>query len=418
MKHQGNNIFWRSLRHKSKIQLVLLGGVFIIILIGIGIAIRVLFPTPSSDLRATTLQEFAEQVMETCSATNYHPACYDEEIPKLMDYISMEEAFEVAKIVQATDPSYGYCHVLGHYLAGRETAKDPSKWAENLYRCPRGVCSNGCLHGGAQERFRGSILTDEQIEELKPLIMGACDPSPAWDPIGLEQAECYHGLGHLTLYVNGADFSKSMDMCDEISITDAGNFLNLCYEGLFMQLFQPLEGEDFALVDGLAPEKKEDLRSFCEQFGSEERIEACWSEGWPLYRDEITTPEGTVQYCSLSASPSSRAQCEAMLIYIRAQSWNYDSEKLAKFCGGMPLSIKGNCFGQIANAMIHGGLRLIGRAVEFCSFAKEYGVEQECYQTIARFAYFNVGFGSEEFSKLCNSIPQSFREQCLSGPKS
>ena len=152
-----------------------------------------------------SLEKYADQVMEECDDSSYVIGCYDQEIPKLMEYISMEEAFEVAKIIQEQDFRYGYCHVLGHNLSAVETSKDVSKWKEVINRCPRGICSNGCLHGAAQERFRDNVLSQEQLDELKRELIGVCDDTDEHKLTGLERAECYHGLGHLTMYVTGAD---------------------------------------------------------------------------------------------------------------------------------------------------------------------------------------------------------------------
>ncbi len=80
------------------------------------------------------LKAFAGQVAEKCSREKYKQGCYETEVPKLMDAISMEQAFEVVRLIQEKDPSYGYCHVLGHKLSARETAKDPSKRKEYITR--------------------------------------------------------------------------------------------------------------------------------------------------------------------------------------------------------------------------------------------------------------------------------------------
>ena len=58
----------------------------------------------------TDLQKYARQVQDKCKGSNYKASCYDREIPKLMDYISMEDAFNVTKIIQKTDVQYKYCH--------------------------------------------------------------------------------------------------------------------------------------------------------------------------------------------------------------------------------------------------------------------------------------------------------------------
>src|SRR6185369_2960133 len=101
-----------------------------------------------------SLETLADRVIQKCKTANPRDVCYNIEIPRLMKFISMEDAFSVTRIVQDKDPQFLYCHVLGHELASIETKKDPSKWKEVIGRCPSGVCSNGCVHGAFQEKYK------------------------------------------------------------------------------------------------------------------------------------------------------------------------------------------------------------------------------------------------------------------------
>ncbi len=363
----------------------------------------------SEDLIIT---KYAQETLQKCSGTVNHSSCYDEEIPKLIDFISMEEALKVADLVQKKDPAYGYCHVLGHNLSAKEVDKNPDKWVDVIHRCPQGICSNGCLHGAAQERFRNDVLTDSQIKESKKELSEVCEPTPNWKPSGLQKSECYHGLGHLAMYITGANIRKSIDVCESLTKTENKiNFRNLCFEGLFMQLFQPLEKEDFTLVKGLAP-SKENLRPFCEKFGKNSVTEACWQEGWPLYRSEVSVPKGTSEYCSQSQDSYSKNHCLFILFFVKAQQSNYNQRQLADFCSQMPNGIVGKCFGTMANAIIHGGIKNIGQSVKFCSLAKAQ-VAGECYQMLADYASYNISPKTEEFKELCNALPAKFNKDCL-----
>ena len=115
--------------------------------------------------REGELTQYANVVLGECATESYRPACYDKKIPLLMDQesITMEEAFRVTALIQKQDSEYWYCHVLGHNLASKEAAKDPAMWAKVIPRCPAGQCSNGCLHGAFQERYRDEVLSDEKI---------------------------------------------------------------------------------------------------------------------------------------------------------------------------------------------------------------------------------------------------------------
>jgi hypothetical protein len=205
---------------------------------------------------AKQLTTFTSTILKTCASSdpNMSHACYDREIPKLMDSptnISMEDAFEVTKHIVEQDPTYAHCHVLGHKLSGKEMKKDPSKWKDVITRCPTEMCNNGCLHGSLMERFNTEYLSDAQIEQLKPDLEDVCEPRDSWHPREVERSMCYHALGHLNMYITRADINKSLELCKLIGTKpDGRNYVETCTHGVFMILYQPIEAEDIALVKG------------------------------------------------------------------------------------------------------------------------------------------------------------------------
>lgn len=387
----------------------------IILLIELWVLFGGSFSYLTQKYNSSVLEKYAESVVETCSEERYHPSCYDREIPKLMDKISMEDAFKVTKIVQDQDSSYPYCHVLGHELSAREVAKDPSKWKEVITRCPPGECSNGCLHGGLQERFRGAeTYTDEQIEEVKDDLSNICEKRDSWNPTGLEQASCYHAVGHLTMYLTSADIDKSIKICKSSAIkTDGRNFIQTCTDGVFMQIFQPLEPEDFELIKGKEI-KKRDLESFCRKYTGQDRI-SCWHEGWPLYRAEITTPNGLMKFCNnpILATKEAKDQCFYGLFYVVTSQFNFDLTKIHDFCSALPQDRMNQCFGNTASRMIETDYRNIDMATKYCLSAPEES-KPFCYGELIKYSTFNFHKGSKEFYELCNILPETWKDRCLS----
>lgn len=369
----------------------------------------------SSLAKEEFLQQSAKQVLAACASSSYRPACYDEEIPKLMDSVSMEQAFQITKFVQEEDNEYWYCHVLGHNLSSKETAKDPAKWKDVVARCPSGMCSNGCIHGAFQERFRAEALPDAEIQELKPELEGICEQRRNWKPTGLEQATCVHALGHLIMYITAADIHKSTRLCEELTTdVDGRNFSQLCFDGAFMQIFQPLEPEDFALIEGKQP-TKEKLPAFCDQFTGQKRS-SCWTEGWPLSFQQVQMPEGLVQYCSfLKDDDSQYNRCYEALVYVLTAQFRFDEDKLLNFCGGLPQERKGQCFANVASRFIETDARLIDKSVRMCAAAQNFGVEDRCYEELLFYSTYNFHPGSEEFLHLCSRLPQLWKTRCLAG---
>jgi hypothetical protein len=358
-----------------------------------------------------TIEQYAQEVLKTCSQANYRPTCYDEQIPKLMDFISIEDAFKVTRIVQDNDPGYAYCHVLAHELSAREVQKNPSAWKDVVTKCPAGMCSNGCIHGGFQEKFRAETFTDEQIEKLKPDLYSLCEKRDSWNPTGLEQASCYHALGHLTMYVTEADIFKSLEVCDEVAFKkDGRDFRQLCYDGAFMQIFQPLEPEDFALVEGKEV-KKEELEKFCSQFSGHEKA-SCRSEGWPLFREELKKPAELIRYCSKS-DPPEVGRCYSAIIYVMAAQFGLDSDKIYDYCSGLPDPVNGQCFANSASRMIETDYRNINKAVSLCGRGSKFDTENQCFREMLVYSDYNFHRGSNEFFQICNALPLEWKEKCL-----
>jgi len=364
-----------------------------------------------SRLSQEALQKYAEDILAKCKIEKYRAPCYDTEVPKLMDYISMEDAFIVTQKVQDKDPSYAFCHVLGHNLSAREVSKNPSKWKEVITRCPSGVCSNGCIHGGFQERFRSESLTLQQLEEVKPDLLDLCEPRGKWRPTGLEQGSCYHAVGHLLMYMTNADLVKSTNLCEEIAKKPNGaDYSQVCFDGAFMQIFQPLEPEDFALTKGKQP-TKEKVYSFCEEFSGQKRG-SCMSESWPLFRREIMTPDGLVKFCS-ETSPEEIDRCYTSLFYVLPVQFQFDMEKMRTFCTGLPQKRKAQCFANIASRLIETDYRNIEKSVDLCKTAIGYDVGDACFQELLLYSTYNFRRGSEEFYHLCNALPENWGKLCL-----
>lgn len=367
--------------------------------------------TPGQNLLNNSIEQYADRVIAICAESNYRPACYDKEIPQLMQQISMEDAFKVTSVVQSKDKVYAYCHVLGHELSAREVDKNPSKWKDVIRRVPSGMCSNGGIHGAMQQRFRSEKFTAAQTAEIKPELNDLCEEGENWHPTGLEQGSCYHALGHLTMYLTDANINQSIAICDEVAKKPDGRDLSqLCYDGSFMQIFQPLEPEDFDLIKGKEVAKA-DLQKFCAKYSGPQRG-SCWSEGWPLYRDELLQPSGLTAYCNKSIPPEVD-RCFMSLQYVLAAQFNLDSEKILSYCPSLEKNRVGDCFGTSASRMIEVDYRNIEKAVDLCLASEKYDNQSKCFSTLLLYSTYNYHPGSDEFYRVCNSFPNIWKDKCL-----
>lgn len=394
---------------KTATNQILLGLAILFVFFGMTYA----WETGLFGLFPRSLEQYASSVVRTCSRDVYPPRCYDTEIPKLMDQgLSMEEAFEVARHVQDKVDGYFYCHVLGHNLSAKETAKDPERWTSVVARCPTGMCSNGCLHGAAQERFRNDELTDEEVRAILPQISTVCTSESGRDFTGLEEASCNHSLGHLSMYVTGGDIRFAVDVCDVVAHKGTRDFSTTCYEGAFMQIFQPLDPEDFGLVKDIPATTTELAKEFCDSFSGERRA-ACHRESWPLYRDTLATPEGAEAFCSLVPGQKSERLCYNALFYLLSAQLSFDIDRISTLCTDITEDRKGQCFANSASRMIETDYRLIPKAVELCERAEAEGVGERCYDELVFYSTFNFHRDSESYQALCKALPEPWQTKCV-----
>ena len=359
-----------------------------------------------------SLEVYADKAIEACKDAGYRPSCYDKEIPKFTDKLSMEDAFRVTGIVQDKDPSYQYCHVLGHELSAREVRKNPDDWKNVIARCPSGMCSNGCLHGGFQEKFRAEYLTPEEIPAIKRDLIDLCEAREGWNPTGLEQASCYHALGHLTMYITNADIPQAIKICDETSFKPDGRDLRqLCYDGVFMQMFQPLEPEDFALVEGKQP-TREEVPAFCAAYEGHKQA-SCFSESWPLFQNDLMNPKNVTGFCEMTEA-AYRGRCYNAVFYVMTTRLGFDVDTLSAYCQELPADIRETCFANAASRMIETDYRNVKKSADLCRKAAEFGAEERCFKELLQYSTFNFHVGSEAFFNLCNSLPEPWQSQCLS----
>lgn len=390
----------------------LLVGIILVILLEIGVLfVRSL----GGFMRPQQVASAVSRVLAACDTQEYHPACYDREIPKLMDRFSMEETFAITKEIQLKDPTYTYCHVLGHALSSQETKKDPSKWQDVITRCPSGVCSNGCVHGAFQERFRTDVLSQEQIAEIKPQLLTVCKPRGSWNPTGMEQATCYHAMGHLLMYITGAEINQSLALCDELAKPKEENgydFHPICYDGVFMQMFQPLEPEDIALVQGKQPTRAT-IRAFCDRFSGQAKV-SCVTESWPLFIAELENPEFLTSFCGQLA-PDMRHRCFTGMFYILVVQNRFDLTRMRNYCEQLPENIAALCYASTASRLVETDWNNITKAANWCTETGSESGKKACFEELVYYASYNFHRKSPEFFALCNALPDPWKQSCLDG---
>jgi hypothetical protein len=272
------------------------------------------------------------------------------------------------------------------------------------------MCSNGCIHGAFQERFRTEILNEEEIEALYPNLSNVCLPRQSWQPTGLEQANCFHALGHLLMYITGAETPRAVALCDRLTAGAAvKRFQRVCFDGVFMQLYQPLEPEDRELIRG--KEVSRDVHeAFCRSWQGSAPWFSCWVEGWSRYLEELQEPTGVAMFCS-HAPQDLQKDCTTAVMYVMAVQMQFDLERIDAYCGSMAEPWKTRCYAGIASRLIETDASASWRAADWCAAAPE-DVRTACYDEIVFSASYMLRQGSSELHRLCSDVPSEWRQSC------
>ena len=181
-----------------------------------------------------------------------------------------------------------------------------------------------------------------------------------------------------------------------------------------MQLFQPLEPEDYALVDMLPyVPTRENLEQFCsENSENDTQYGACWREAWPLFGNDVYDSKGVINYCSALSDAQGQDLCYISAFTINGRHNLGNPDKMAATCNGLPSEHQGTCFARGANAFPEEDPGLIAQAINMCSRAQEEEAENECYSFLARVASFNFHPDSPAFEELCSSLPGEWEAVC------
>lgn len=410
---QSNNIK-KPLRSESKAKsssLKKLRFLFLVIVLAlIGFEIYSLLPKSLlNSSKSKSIDAYAQELMQKCKGKKAYDRCYDPEIPKLLGKISMAQAFELTKKIQEQDDTLAYCHTTAHKISSRQVSMDPSRWKEIIAECPpQGTCSNGCMHGALQERFRTEYMSDEQIKKVLPDILSICESEVI--ETSRARASCFHGLGHLTMYMTKGNVDKSLAICEAIKNDPGLDLQHICFSGAFMQLYQPLEPEDFVLIKGHEA-TRENVDALCSKYSGNQKV-ACFTESWPLFYSEIMTPEGSVSFCD-KVDSESQDWCYQMTFHTVAIRNNLDFDKNMEFCTNIASEKRPTCFARIAEEVLDGGgYEKIPLAVKMCSYASKMNSEEACFKQLFSYASFSYKSGGRELDALCKAVPDNWKRKC------
>jgi hypothetical protein len=353
----------------------------------------------------------AQSIVDTCKEEG--TKCYEKEIPSLYPEKTLTEVFAIIREIRRLDPAYQFCHVSAHKLGEEAVAEDPMRWIDLIPQNPMdGVCSNGFIHGIIVGKFRNDVLDEATMEKTIPDFARACEPRPDWKPSPLDQAICYHAMGHLFMFITNADISRSLDTCERIGQSPRGDFRRVCREGVFMQIYQPLEPDDFALIE-LLPEEpsRENYRRMCAVHGRDAAEEgACLREAWPLFREDLLFKGGAGEFCSGHPDIAEETACYEAVFAITGRQLLGKESEIVTACEAAPDNRKDLCFLSAAQAFLEESRTDGSPAISVCAHAGSRA--NTCYTALAQRAVWNFGTNEEMRANFCAKLPNEYRVMC------
>lgn len=364
---------------------------------------------------APSIEDYAVRVIEVCQGVSHRPSCYEREIPKLMSAISMEEVFEVTAKVQDKDQQFVYCHTSAHQVSVQETQKKDSDWKNVLLRCPMAMCNYGCMHGVLIGRFRGEYLTDEQIEEALPDMEDICETRTGKYMTQIDTSTCYHGIGHLAMYMTDGDPHKAIGICERIAYRGpTEDHRQTCVGGVFMTVFQSIDPEDLALVIDIKP-KKEDVSGFCAQYPK--YWQNCRRESFALFLDELHSSDRLVQFCSYATDEEAARQCYLVVVDTMTTAFFENSDgfqKVENFCASLSGNGRKWCYAAAATRMVQTDpLRYVKTSNRICEAIADASEKDYCYKDLLWYATSSFAPGSQQQREYCEALSESWKEKCL-----
>lgn len=360
---------------------------------------------------AASVELTTSAIVSTCGGgPDDHAPCYESEVSQLYPEFSVPQIFEIIRHIRREDPSYQFCHVLAHKIGERVVAENPDRWIDAIpLNSSDGLCSNGFIHGVVGGRFRAEVLDDVTLQKLLPDFRRACEPRTGWSPSSLDQAICYHGLGHLYDFITNANVPKALDICTQ---TTTELYRRVCVEGVFMQIYQPLEPDDYLMIEQMPVKPtKGTVRRFCAKFEDTPTYEgACLRESWPLHTG-MFDGTGVESFCSNQPDATEETACYQSASSIIGRLSLGNPEKAASACEQLPQKRQDMCFSTVAQTFLEENRTDASKAIGFCTRAKA-SPAQRCMESLVDQASFIFGQNKSEMKEFCAALPADMQVLC------
>ncbi len=393
------------------IALLVLGGAIWVGTVGLAVHITLKQRAAEATPRAQ-----AAKVVSVCSKETQRDPCYERVVPELYPKYPVSFVFDVIREIRGMDSQYQFCHVLAHKLGDRVVKEKPDAWMQAMPLNPSdGMCSNGFVHGVINGRFRADVLDEDALEASIPDFTRACAPHDDWKPTTLDTSICVHGMGHLYVFITDAHIRKALSLCERTSVVAGGDYGFMCRDGVFMQIFQPLEPDDFLMLEQMPVRPSTTtVREFCGMFSDDSRYEgSCLRESWPFYRESLRSGEGVAAFCADQPNEEEEYNCFRSAAVLIGRQTLSESSTGEKICSQFPDEYQGMCLQYVAIAHIEEDRNAWSEAIRICSSAPRESDTHDCLTILAGRSSYFFGEGTPRQQAFCAALPETYRTTCI-----
>lgn len=346
-------------------------------------------------------EDFTGNVINECQNHRDWRDCYGQKLAFYNKTQPISDTLLILEGIKNNDLKTRDCHLIAHYIASEETAKDPGNWLDLFQHVDQNSCVGGFIHGALEGKkrfdpdFKLNIATIPEICHTINRHSGDNNLDP-----------CAHAIGHLLLVENYGSITEAVNICKSLPDSIKAS----CSNGVFMENItrENLIDHDLAKPISYDEESALTLEYLCRSHSRQEEL-SCWREishiYAPLAKNNI---KKVYQLCLKAPSDNTRDECYLHSFNSVLPGNDFSSEDLKQIC--MPYINT-----EKVNACIEKAVTVFtlsnsyDQTKEFCS---QFNEDQKRYCITVFGQKLSNVVDIDNQSLICQNLKLEYRESC------
>lgn len=309
--------------------------------------------------------------------------CYEQQAHKIAKNEGSLAAIEYTKSVILPKWGFGVTHFILHRV-GEDAIyqlQDVSKALLLIkpYQSEKNLSMDGFdgyLHGVFRGYFKMKSTTPvtDLMKHVCSEYYNEIQPEMDHSMMNMAKAdECFHGVGHALMYLNGNNIPKSISDC---KLSKFQWMYKACIRGVFMEEmyhFSP------AFSKGVEYNTSQSMLYICENYTGEELNTCATFIGESYLHKKPTDIEGAFEECRKTQLDTTRKNCmdRIALLWLPAVYKN-DFSKIIEVCISESGDFSGSCLKSANRGIRFGGAGVENKDRPFCELIQETKLRESC----------------------------------------